>query len=45
MEESLDGGSVEVGEIAGEEEEEEEEGLKTTSSRMWYARVSVHTHT
>ena len=34
MEESLDGGSVEIGKIAGEEEEEEE-GLKSTSSKMW----------
>ena len=33
MEESLDGGSVEIGKIAGEEEEEE--GLKSTSSKMW----------
>ena len=47
MEESLDGGSVEVGEIAGEEEEEEEEeeGLKSTSSRTWYESFSSHTHT
>ena len=35
MEESLDGGSVEIGKIAGEEEEEEEEELKSTSSKMW----------
>ena len=46
MEESLDDGSVEVGEIAGEEEEEEEEeGLKSSSSRTWYEGFSSHTHT